>query len=107
MEKDKMTYEQMCDPAYRRTELMKEKQGAVWQIFFELNGLINVSKFARIFFNKSHSWFMQRVNGYDVNHKRARFNAKDYEKISSSFRQLAKRLNDYADELDHAELCED
>lgn len=107
MDDKKMTYEQMCDPAYRRAELMQEKQGAVWQIFFELNGLINVSKFARIFLKKSHAWFMQRVNGYDVNHKPAKFTPEDYGRISTSFRDLAKRLNEYADELDKAQVCEE
>ena len=102
MGKEKITYEQMCDPAFRRKELMKDKQGAVWQIFFELGGIINVSKFARKYFKKTHGWFMQRVNGYDVNHKRAEFTEEQYQEISQGFRNLAKILEGYADELDKA-----
>lgn len=107
MEKENKTFEQFCDPALRRSEQMKVKSEAVWKIFLELDSLINVSKFAKQYFKKSHSWFLQKVNGYDVNHKRAEFTPEEYDRISASFRDLAQRLNDYADELDKAKICED
>ena len=102
MKNKKITFEEICDPTFRRKEQMKVKSEAVWKIFLELDGLVNVSKFAKIFFNKSHSWFLQRVNGYDVNHKRAAFSEEEYNRIASSFRELATRLNTYADEIDNA-----
>lgn len=90
------------DPAFRRAEQMKIKSEAVWVTFLELGGMINVSKFAKEYFGKSQSWFAQRVNGYDVNHKRAEFTAEDYDKIAASLRNLAGRLTEYADAIDKA-----
>lgn len=104
MGKDKITFEEFCDPVSRRKEQMEVKSEAVWVTFLELDGLINVSKFARDYFGKSHSWFAQRVAGYDVNHKKAEFSAEDYDKKASSLRDLAGRLNQYADDIDKAKL---
>ena len=92
----------MCDAAFRRKEIMKDKQGAVWQVFLELGGMINVSKFAKKYFGKTHGWFMQRVNGYDVNHKRAEFTPEQYQEISKGLTDLARQLERYAKELEIA-----
>lgn len=101
---DKISFEDFCNPEFRRKEQMKIKSEAVWVTFMELDGMINVSKFARKYFDKSQSWFAQRVNGYDVNHKKAEFTEVDYDKISQSFRALAKQLNEYADAIDSAKI---
>ena len=92
------------DPAFRRAEQMKIKSEAVWLTFLELGGMINVSKFAKEYFGRSQSWFAQRINGYDVNHKKAEFSEDDYAKIAVSLRALAGRLNEYADAIDEAKL---
>lgn len=81
---------------------MKVKSEAVWVTFLELNGMINVSKFAKKYFDKSQSWLAQRINGYDVNHKRAEFTIEEYAKISNSLRALATQLNEYADAIEKA-----
>ena len=99
-----MTFEEFCDPERRRKEQMKIKSEAVWVTFLELNGIINVSKFAKLYFGKSQSWFAQRINGYDVNHKKATFTPEDYDKIVESLRNLAGRLNEYAEAIENAEL---
>lgn len=103
-ETNKMTFEEFCDPERRRKEQIKIKSEAVWVTFLELDGIINVSKFAKQYFGKSQSWFSQRVNGYDVNHKKATFAPDDYEKIVDSLRNLAYRLNEYADTIEKAKL---
>ena len=100
---EKISFDDFCNPEFRRNEQMKIKSEAVWVTFTELDGMINVSKFARKYFDKSQSWFAQRVNGYDVNHKKAEFTAGDYVKISQSLRDLAKQLNEYADAIEKAE----
>ncbi|MDE7402779.1 MAG: DUF5053 domain-containing protein [Muribaculaceae bacterium] len=103
MKEDKISFEDICNPEFRRKEQMKVKSEAVWLTFLELDGIINVSKFAKRYFNKSQSWFAQRVNGYDVNHKKAEFSTEDYSRISSSLRDLATELNKYADIIENAE----
>ena len=107
MEKKKITYEQLCDPEFRRSEQMKVKSEAVWRTFFELDGLINISKFAKKYFKRSHAWFAQKYNGYDVNHKPAAFTPEEYDKIAASLRDIARQLNEYADAIDKAELNTD
>lgn len=102
MAKNKITFEQMCDPDFRRAEQMKIKSEAVWVAFTELGGLVNVSKFAKRYFSKTHAWFSQRLNGYSVNGKPQEFSTDEYTKIAGSFRDLAERLNKYADAIDRA-----
>lgn len=98
----KITFEQMCDPDFRRAEQMKIKSGVVWVAFLELGGLVNVSKFAKRYFSKTHAWFSQRLNGYSVNGKPQKFSADDYAQIAASFRDMANKLNEYADAIDNA-----
>lgn len=104
MEKEKSYNDMLMDRDFRRKEQMKVKSEAVWVAFLELGGMVNVSKFAKEYMGKSQSWFAQRVNGYDVNHKKARFTAEEYAGISAGFRSLAARLTEYADAIDKAEL---
>lgn len=81
---------------------MKVKSEAVWVIFHELDGLLNVSKFAKEYFHKSQSWFAQKINGYSVCNKERAFTKEEYDRLAESFRDVAKRLNRYADEIDAA-----
>ena len=101
-----MTYEEFTDPAYRRCEQLKVKSEATWVAFHELDGLINVSRLAREYFNKSQSWFAQKLNGYNVCKKERRFTREEYARLADSFRDIARRLRQYADAIDAAEYEE-
>lgn len=103
MEHKKITYEQFNDPAFRRTEQMEVKSEAVWVTFTELAGLINVSKLAKEYFHKSQSWFAQKVSGMSVCNKERSFTSEEYAQLSNALRDIAKRLNEYADAIDAAE----
>ena len=103
MENKKISYEDFLDPEYRRAEQMKVKSEAVWVVFKELGGLINVSRLARDYFHKSQSWFAQKINGYSVCNKERSFTAEEYARLSEALRDIANRLNRYADEIDAAE----
>jgi len=100
----KISYEQFSDPAFRRAEQMKVKSEAVWVTFHELDGLINASKLAKVYFNKSHSWLAQKINGYSVCNKERAFTVEEYAQLAEAFRDIARRLNNYADEIDAAEI---
>ncbi len=104
MENKKITFEELCDPEYRRREQFKVKSEAVWATFIELNGMINVSKFSKLYLNKTHSWFAQRLHGYMVGGKPMVFKEEEYSKIAESLRDLGKKLNEYADKIDAAKL---
>ena len=97
-----MTFEEFCNPAIRREQQMKVKSEAVWVTFFELDGLINITKLAREFFGKSHGWFSQKLNNTTVSGKRREFTPEEYARLTASFREIAARLNAYADAIDSA-----
>ncbi|MEE3483273.1 MAG: DUF5053 domain-containing protein [Bacteroidales bacterium] len=86
-----------------RTECVKEKSGAVGVIFDELDGILNITKFSRRFFGKSHSWFSQRLHGSLVMRKEQSFKGEEYARIAEGFRELSAQFAQYADELDRAE----
>ena len=86
-----------------RAETIKDKDLAIMLQFVELDKIINASKFSKRFFNKSHSWFAQRVNNYAVNGEKAFFTNAEFETLANGFRELARQLNQYADELDNGD----
>ncbi|MBR6250131.1 MAG: DUF5053 domain-containing protein [Bacteroidales bacterium] len=86
-----------------RKETIKVKGGALSLQFVELDGLINISKFSKRFMHKSQSWFSQRLHGALVMRKEQEFKEQEYARIAESFRELARQLNQYADEIDAAE----
>lgn len=99
-----MTFEQFCDPEYRRALQIKIKSEATWVAFQELQNLINVSALSRQYFNRSPAWLTQRINNNKVFGKPATFNEAEYHRLAEAFRHIAKRLVQYADEIDAAEL---
>lgn len=101
---NKISFEQLNDAKFRRAEQMKIKSEATWVAFLELNGIINITKFARAYFNKSQSWFAQKLAGMSVCHKTRAFTENEYATIANGLRDLAKQLNDYADAIDKANM---
>jgi hypothetical protein len=97
-----ISFEQFTDPTFRRAEQMTVKSEAVWVTFHELDGLLNVSKLAREYFHKSQSWFSQKLNGYNVCNKERSFTAEEYTQLTTALRDIATRLNNYADAIDAA-----
>ena len=83
---------------------MSVKSEAVWVTFMELDGLVNISKLAKLYFNKSHSWFAQKLHGYSVCKKERAFTEAEYAQLADALRDIAGRLNGYADAIDKAEI---
>lgn len=102
MEEKKPTFEQMCDPAFRRAQNITIKSGAVFVAFSELGGLINNAALARQYFRRSPAWLAQRINGNTVFDKKAGFRPDEYRQLADAFRDIARRLNAHADEIDAA-----
>ncbi|MDE7396421.1 MAG: DUF5053 domain-containing protein [Muribaculum sp.] len=99
---NKITFEQLCDPEFRRTKHLESKSGAVFVAFLELNGLINNSALARQYFDRSPAWLLQRINGNTVFNKKAGFRPDEYHQLADAFRDIARRLEKHADEIDAA-----
>ena len=86
----------------RRKEIISSKSGAAWNAFVELENIINKSALAQQYFGKSHSWFSQRLNGCTVQNKSMAFKEEEYHELAEAFRDIAKRLQAHADEIDAA-----
>lgn len=104
MDNEKPTFEQICDPAYRRAQLITEKSGAMWTTFFELKGLLNTSALSREYFDRSPGWILQRINGNTVFGRKAEFSEAEYHQLAEALRDIARRLNTHADEIDAAAM---
>ena len=87
-----------------RKKTIKFKTDAIDTHFSELNGIINISVFAKRFFGKSQSWFSQKLHGCLIIDKKMQFKEKECKEIAEGFRELARQLNQYADEIDRAEM---
>lgn len=90
----------------RRKKCIKYKPDATVTAFSELEDIINKSQLAKQYFGKSQSWFSQRVNGCTVLKKTMAFKEEEYHQLSEAFRDIAKRLQAHADEIDAAKYDE-
>lgn len=90
----------------RREESNSDKESVLFTQNVELDGILNVSKFASRFFGKSQSWFSQRLNNCLVCRYKQHFKESDYATIAEAFRELSQQLSQYADELDKAPYIE-
>lgn len=88
----------------KRKEIISTKGGATWNAFIELENLINKSALTQQYFEKSQSWFAQRVHGCTVRNKESAFKKEEYHQLAEAFRDIAKRLIAHADEIDAAKM---
>ena len=86
----------------RRTKCIAYKADATFTAFSELEDIVNKSQIAKQYFGKSQSWFSQRVNGCTVLKKAIAFKEEEYHQLAEAFRDIAKRLQAHADEIDTA-----
>ena len=68
-----------------RNALMREKLEPILP-------MINLSYIAKTYFNKSNAWFIQRVNGYIVNGKRATFKEKELKTLQDALSDMADKI---------------
>lgn len=85
-----------------RERNLKTKNSAVWVAFFELDGLLNKTQLASQYFKKSQAWLSQKLNGCTSHNRKQAFSEADYKRLAEAFRDIARRLNAHADEIDAA-----
>ncbi len=73
------------DIADLRAEALRKKMG-------EIPKFINLSQIARVYFGKSQSWLMQRINGNKVNGKEARFTPAEAKQLEAAFHDLGRKF---------------
>lgn len=82
--------------------LLQEKGGATWLSFIQINDLLNYSEVARRYFNRSSTWILQRLHGYNVNGKEAKFKPAEYKKLVAALRDMAKLFEEAANNIESA-----
>ncbi len=88
----------------RRKKCIEYKADATFTAFSELEDIINKSQLAKQYFEKSQSWLSQRIHGCMVLKKSMAFKEEEYHELAEAFRDIAKRLNAHADEIDNANM---
>lgn len=68
----------------------------------DLSDRISWSGIARRNFDRSPNWLLQRLHGYEVNGKPARFKPAEYDTLSAAMRELAGAQAAAADRIDAA-----
>ncbi len=85
-----------------RARCVTYRSGAISVAFDELDGIINKSAIARDYFHKSQSWFSQRLNNAHVCRSDVSFTEPEARQLASAFRDIARRLNGLASEIETA-----
>ena len=86
----------------RRKKCIEYKPDATVTAFSELENIINKSQIAKQYFGKSQSWFSQRLNGCTILNRSVAFKEEEFHQLVEAFRDVAKRLQAHADEIDAA-----
>jgi len=73
------------DIADLQAEALRKKMG-------DIPKFINLSQIARVYFGKSQSWLMQRINGNKVNGKEARFTPAEAKQLEAAFHDLGHKF---------------
>ncbi len=58
----------------------------------QISSMISMSYIAKHYFNKSKSWFSQRVNEFDVNGKPAKFTQEELDTLNFAIRDISDKL---------------
>ena len=77
-----------------RDILSSEKDGAVWLAIVDCADFINLSQMARHYFGRSANWLLQRLHGYKVNGKPAKFNDQQISVLAEALKDIAEKLNE-------------
>jgi len=68
----------------------------------DLNGVLNLINWAgmsRVYFGKSTAWLYHRLDGVDGNGNPCSFTKVEMEQLRESFKDLARKLDDLADQM--------
>src|SRR3712207_1493734 len=88
----------------RKKKCIAYKADAVTTAFSELEDILNKTQLAKQYFGRSQGWLSQRLNGCMVMNKKAAFKEEEYRKLTEALRDIAKRLEAHANEIDEAEM---
>lgn len=72
--------------------------------FADLDGIINISKVAAKYFNRSHAWLSQKIYGHTVLGKPKTLSPAECRQLAAAFLSIAKRLGIHASNIANAPM---
>lgn len=84
-----------------KLRLLESRQLLVKTQFEELDGLLNISKIANIYFNKSHSWMQHKINSRFVSNKVQVFKKEELKTLAQAYRDISSSLIKYAEQIEY------
>lgn len=87
----------------RRQEIIKKKGPAIYNSFAELEELVNTQALAHQYFAQPTEWLAERLEAHTL-FKDMLFTADECHELAEAFRDIARRLNAHADEIDAAKM---
>ncbi len=79
------------------------KNGAIDVAFSELEDIIDGKAFAEQYFNQTEEWLAGRLEACSLLSE-GKFTADECHELAEAFRDIARRLNAHADEIDAAKM---
>ena len=58
----------------------------------EVEDAVSFSYIAKVYFGKSKEWFYQRLNGYNVNGKPAKFTVEELKTLNGALQELSNKI---------------
>ena len=85
-----------------RKQSEKYKQTIIPAQIDELNGMIHLTNFSKLYFNNTLSWFNQKLKSTLELKEDDCFTSEEISTIASSYKNLAHQLIKYAEEIEQA-----
>lgn len=87
-----------------RAGIVSYKMGAVWNAVNELDveGIVNFSKFCEKYLQRTGDWVDEKLEACMSIRKEQAFTLDEYAGITKGLRELASKLQEYAEEIDSA-----
>ena len=70
----------------------------------EIENIISYAYIAKNYFNKSNEWLYQRIRGYNVNGKTAKFNREELNTLNFAMRDISKKIGSVNLRIHYSEL---
>ena len=83
-----------------KLSLLESRQSLIKTQLEELDGLLNISKIANVYFNKSHSWMQHKINSRFISNKVQVFKKEELKILSQAYRDISNRLLKYAEQIE-------
>jgi hypothetical protein len=72
--------------------IVKVKDLAIKEQLKPISGVVSIAYIAKKYFGKSREWLYQRINGYNVNGKPARFTETELQELNNALKDIGRMI---------------